>query len=74
MATTAQDFILVERQPPIVTVTINRPRQRNAINYGMWGELADLLADLDRDRTVRVVVITGAGDVAFSRRRRHCRL
>ena len=66
MATTARDFILVERHPPIVTVTINRPRQRNAINYAMWGELADLLADLDRDRTVRVVVITGAGDVAFS--------
>ena len=64
--TTAQDFILVERQLPIVTVTINRPRQRNAINYRMWGELADRLGELDRDRDVRVVVITGAGDVAFS--------
>ena len=66
MATTAQDHILVEHQLLIVTVTINRPRQRNAINYRMWGELADCLAELDRDREVRVVVITGAGDTAFS--------
>ena len=63
---TAQDFILVDRQSSIATITINRPRQRNAINYQMWGALADLLADLDRDRTVRVVVFTGAGDTAFS--------
>ena len=66
MATTAQDYLMVERQLPIVTITINRPRQRNAINYQMWGELADCLEELDRDRDVRVVVITGAGDVAFS--------
>ncbi len=66
MATTAQNHILVERQLPIATITINRPRQRNAINYQMWGELADHLEKLDRDRGVRVVVIAGAGDVAFS--------
>ena len=33
MATTAQDHLLVERQLPIVTITINRPRQRNAIEH-----------------------------------------
>ena len=32
MAVTAQDHLLIERQLPIVTVTINRPRQRNAKN------------------------------------------
>ena len=66
MSTTALDYILLDRQPPIATITINRPRQRNAINYHMWGELAGRLQELDRDRDVRVVVITGAGDVAFS--------
>ena len=66
MTAAIQDSILVDRQPPIATVTINRPRQRNAINYEMWGELADRMEELDRDRQVRVVVITGAGDVAFS--------
>ena len=66
MSAIAQEYILVDRRSPVATVTINRPRQRNAINYLMWGQLADLMADLDRDRNVRVVVITGAGDVAFS--------
>lgn len=60
------DRILVECQPPIATVTINRPKQRNAISYPMWGELARLLATLDADRDIRVVVITGAGAEAFS--------
>ena len=71
MTTTAQDYILVERRQldeatAIATITINRPRQRNAINYEMWGALADLVQELDRDRAVRVVVFTGAGDTAFS--------
>jgi enoyl-CoA hydratase len=60
------DYILLERQPPLATVIINRPRQRNAINYHMWGELARLLSGLDADRSIRAVVITGAGNEAFS--------
>jgi enoyl-CoA hydratase len=60
------DYILLERQPPLATVIINRPKQRNAINYPMWGELARLLSGLDADRSIRVVVITGAGNEAFS--------
>jgi enoyl-CoA hydratase len=58
--------VLVDRQPPITTVTINRPRQRNAISFAMWGELSQLMRELDADRDTRVVVITGAGDEAFS--------
>ena len=52
--------------PSIATLTINRPRQRNALSYGMWGDLADQLAALDADPSARCVVITGAGDTAFS--------
>ena len=58
--------ILLERDPPVATVTINRPEQRNAINYRMWGELSELLSRLDEQRDIRVVVITGAGGEAFS--------
>ena len=60
------DYILLNRQPPLATVTINRPRQRNAINFAMWGELARLFAELDADRDIRAVVLTGAGEEAFS--------
>ena len=60
------DYILLNRQPPLATVTINRPRQRNPINFAMWGELARLFAELDADRDIRAVVLTGAGEEAFS--------
>ena len=60
------DHILLERDPPLATITLNRPRQRNAISYQMWGELAQLLQELDDDGDCRAVVITGAGTEAFS--------
>ncbi len=60
------DYILLEREPPVATVTINRPAQRNAISFDMWHELAGLMRRLDGDGEVRAVVITGAGGEAFS--------
>ena len=66
MSSAILDHIRVERQLPVATITINRPDRRNAISYQMWGELADRLAELDADRAVRAVVITGAGEAAFS--------
>ncbi len=60
------DHILLERDPPLATITLNRPQQRNAISYQMWGELSQLLGELDDDGNCRAVVITGAGTEAFS--------
>lgn len=60
------DHVLLQRQPPVATLILNRPSQRNAISFTMWEQIAQLLAELDADREVRVVVITGAGDKAFS--------
>lgn len=59
-------YILTERQPPIATITINRPAQRNAINLDMWRELADLMRRLDADDAIRAIIIAGAGGEAFS--------
>ena len=58
--------ILLRRDGPVATVTINRPAQRNAISFVMWTRLAELMRDLDADRDVRCVVIAGAGGDAFS--------
>jgi enoyl-CoA hydratase/carnithine racemase len=44
----------------VVTITLNRPRVRNAIGDGMREELADAFVRCDQDDTVRVVVLTGA--------------
>ena len=41
------DYILLDRQPPLATVTLNRPAQRNAISFDMWHELAALMRQLD---------------------------
>ena len=62
----ADGRLLLRREPPVATVTINRPAQRNAISFTMWGLLTELMNDLDNDRDIRCVVIAGAGDEAFS--------
>ena len=62
----ADGHLLLRREPPVATVTINRPAQRNAISFTMWGQLTELMNDLDNDRDIRCVVIAGSGDEAFS--------
>ena len=46
-------------------VTINRPERRNAMSYGVMQGLRDAMATRARTPTLRVVVLTGAGDKAF---------
>jgi enoyl-CoA hydratase len=59
------EFILVEREEPIATVTINRPTKLNAINWQVVRELADAIEALDHDEAVRCIILTGAGERAF---------
>lgn len=49
----------------IATVTMNRPDKLNVVDAGLHTELATIFTDLQRDRSVDVVVLTGAGR-AFS--------
>jgi enoyl-CoA hydratase len=58
--------ILVERKEQIGVVTLNRPKELNALNFSLVSELADALEELDRDQTIRCIVITGAGEKAFA--------
>jgi enoyl-CoA hydratase/carnithine racemase len=58
--------ILVNISAGVATVTLNRPEKRNAIDYAGWVELRTIAEDLERDEAARVIVITGAGDKAFS--------
>lgn len=53
--------VLVERDESVVTVTIDRPQQRNALNAATKVELREMLARIGADETVRAVVLTGAG-------------
>jgi len=58
--------ILRERRGHIELLTINRPEARNAINRATAVALSDALDEAETDDDVWVVVLTGAGDKAFS--------
>ncbi|MEX1104090.1 MAG: enoyl-CoA hydratase-related protein, partial [Dehalococcoidia bacterium] len=50
----------------VALVTINRPDVFNATNNVLHRELTEIWRDLDRDPAVRIIVVTGAGEQAFS--------
>jgi enoyl-CoA hydratase/carnithine racemase len=50
----------------VAVVTIDNPARRNAMSREMFAELVDVWSQLESDRTCRAVVLTGAGDKAFS--------
>jgi enoyl-CoA hydratase len=60
------DEVLRERRGHVELLTINRPEARNAINRATALALSDALDECETDDDVWVVVLTGAGDKAFS--------
>ena len=60
------DSVLVQREGTIVTITLNRPDKLNALNLPAWRQLAEVMAELGADQSVRCIVIRGAGDKAFA--------
>jgi enoyl-CoA hydratase len=54
-------LLIDEPAPKIRRLTLNRPEKRNALNDALRGALFEALRDGDRDRTVSVMVIRGAG-------------
>ena len=59
------DPVLLERRGSTGLVTLNRPAALNAVNSAMREALIKALAQLNRDPSVRAVIITGAGERAF---------
>ncbi len=58
--------VLCEIADGIATLTLNRPAKLNAINYAMADALMAALDRLETDPNVGVIIVTGAGDRAFS--------
>jgi enoyl-CoA hydratase len=54
-------LVLTDRQDGILTITINRPAQKNAVNRAVAVQLAAALDLLDEDPTLSVGVLTGSG-------------
>ena len=57
--------IIYEKENGLATITFNRPQVRNALNYQAFDEALEAAIDADADDTVRVLILTGAGDRAF---------
>ncbi len=57
--------ILVQLENSIQTITINRPSKLNALNKATIEELSQVLIASDKEASVRIVIITGAGEKAF---------
>ena len=58
--------LLVEQRDGIAILTLNRPEKRNAMSPEMIVRLAAFWREVADDHAVRVIVVTGAGDQAFS--------
>lgn len=62
----AYNDILVEPRPPAVLITLNRPQALNAITPTLLDELARAIAAAGQEPAVSAVIITGAGEKAWS--------
>ncbi|HVY56811.1 MAG TPA: crotonase/enoyl-CoA hydratase family protein [Xanthobacteraceae bacterium] len=60
------DLVLVDVTQHVATLTFNHPAKLNALDYASIERLLSLLDALEVDRGIRAVVLTGAGDRAFS--------
>jgi enoyl-CoA hydratase/carnithine racemase len=66
MDETATEPLLLDRDGPVATLTINRPDRLNALTYAMFTSLPKLLAEAASMDGVRALVLRGAGRRSFS--------
>ena len=64
--TESAPHVIYEKRGGIAYVTLNRPEKRNAFSPEMLVRLCDVWQDVAEDREIRVALVTGAGDQAFS--------
>lgn len=57
--------LLLEKKNGIGTLTINRPKNLNALNKEVLEELTQVLKDVEKEEDIHVLIITGAGEKAF---------
>jgi enoyl-CoA hydratase len=60
------DPVLVERRGAVGVVTLNRPEKLNALNRELVQQMREALSNLDADEAIGAIVLTGAGERAFS--------
>jgi enoyl-CoA hydratase len=59
------EHVLLEKKDGIAIITVNRPKQLNALNTAVINDLAEAVSLVENDDEVRVVIVTGAGEKSF---------
>lgn len=62
----AYETLLLAKQPGVGIITLNRPDRLNALSAALFLELDQALTEFEGDEEVKALVVTGAGDRAFS--------
>src|SRR5260370_41373190 len=62
----AYEFIIAERHDGVALITLNRPDKLNALSFGLMSEGGDALTEYESDDAIKAVILTGAGERAFS--------
>jgi enoyl-CoA hydratase/carnithine racemase len=62
----AYEYILTERLDAVAVITLNRPDKLNALSYPLVRELDEALTQYEADNDIKAVILTGAGERAFS--------
>lgn len=60
-----EDLVLVNQEGKVATVTINRPKQLNALNGDTIAALSKTMKELEEDESVRAIILTGSGEKSF---------
>ncbi len=61
-----EEELLYEVKDGIARVTFNRPQARNAFTFAMYERLAEICQSMEQERSVKVMLLTGAGEKAFA--------
>jgi enoyl-CoA hydratase len=63
---TNSEFIYLEKHENIATLFFNRPDKRNALSFEMWIRIPHLLAEIEADNQIKVLILRGVDEKAYS--------
>ena len=61
----SESNIIIQENGHVLTITINRPNQLNALNRATISELHEAIKSANQDENIGVVILTGSGEKAF---------
>ncbi len=57
--------LYLDKEPPVAWMIFNRPEKRNSVDLNMWQIMPKLIEDVANDRSIKVLIVRGAGEKSF---------